>query len=291
MKATRGMCSRAGSGNGRRSQMKPDHPHGSLRAPAVAGSFYPSDSEVLRSSVDGMLAAAIGPEPEVGVRVLIVPHAGYVFSGPVAANAYRLMQTKVRPRRLVVIGPAHFVAFAGLATPGVEGLATPLGVVPVDAELTAIAEEHTAVAPYRWAHAREHSIEVQLPFLQVVLDRFAVLALLAGAIDPKTVADVLGELMNVEGVVALISSDLSHYLDYDGARAQDARTARAIVARRPDELARGDTCGLVGVQAALLLARQEGWECSLLDLRSSGDTAGGRDAVVGYGSFVLGPAR
>ncbi|MDH3260563.1 MAG: AmmeMemoRadiSam system protein B [Acidimicrobiia bacterium] len=271
--------------------MKPGRLQSSIRSPAVAGTFYPSDPEELRLSVDGMLAAATVPETAVTARILIVPHAGYVYSGPVAATAYRLMQTAACPRRLVVVGPSHFVAFTGLATPGVEGLATPLGVVPVDAELTAIAESRAAAAPNRAAHVREHSVEVQLPFLQEVLGQFAVLALLTGAVEPETVAEVLGELMKAEGVVAVISSDLSHYLDYNAALAQDARTARAIVALHPDDLGRDDACGLVGVQAVLQLARKEGWKCSLLDLRSSGDTAGGRDAVVGYGSFVIGPAR
>jgi hypothetical protein len=245
----------------------------------------------LRSTIDEMLVAASAREPDVEVRVLIVPHAGYVYSGPVAATAYRLLQISDRPRRLVVVGPAHSAPFAGLATPGVASLATPLGVVEVDIDLTAMAEKRAVVAPNRAANADEHSVEVQLPFLQVVLGQFTVLTMLTGRVAPETVAEVLGELMNVAGVVALVSSDLSHYLDYDSARIHDARTARAIVARRPQDLGWGDACGLVGVQAALLLARRKGWGCSQLDLRSSGDTAGGRGSVVGYGSFVIGPAR
>jgi len=271
--------------------MNPGHPRRSIRSPAVAGSFYPSDPEELRTSIEGMLAKAAVPATNVEPRLFIVPHAGHIYSGPVAATAYRLLQSIDPQRRLVVVGPSHFVTVAGLSTPGVDALATPLGVLAVDAELTAIAESHPAVAPHRRAHAREHSVEVQLPFLQVVLGQFTVLTLLTGTVVPETVAEVLGALMNVKGVVALISSDLSHYLDYDEARVHDARTARAILTLRPDDLAWGDACGLVGVQAAVLLARREGWDCSLLDLRSSGDTAGGHDAVVGYGSFVIGPAR
>jgi len=276
---------------GHSSHMKPDHSRGSVRSPAVAGSFYPSDPEELRGSVDDMLAAGAVPETEVEVRFLIVPHAGYVYSGPVAATAYRLLQGVARSPGMVVIGPSHFVAFPGMATPGVEGLATPLGIVSADTELTATAEAHPVVAPNQAAHSREHSVEVQLPFLQVVRDQLTVLSLLTGIVEPETVAAVLGDLIENEGGVAVISSDLSHYLDYDSARVRDTRTARAIVARRPHDLARGDACGLVGVQAALLVARERGWECSLLDLRSSGDTAGDRNSVVGYGSFVIGPAR
>ena len=271
--------------------MEANRPRRSVRSPAVAGTFYPADPEPLRLSLEGMLGSALLPETKTGVRALIVPHAGYVFSGPVAATAYRLLQTQERPHRVVVVGPSHFVGFPGMATAGVEGLATPLGVLPVDAELTATAEDQTAVAPNRSAHAHEHSVEVQLPFLQALFDEIPVLALLTGVVEPATVADTLWALMKAEGVIVVISSDLSHYLDYDAGRSRDARTARAVVGLRPDELALDDACGLTGVQAALLLARRLGWKCSLLDLRSSGDTAGGREAVVGYGSFVIGPAR
>ena len=271
--------------------MKQDHSRGSVRSPAVAGSFYPSDSEELRASVDEMLAAATLAETEIRGKFLIVPHAGYRYSGPVAATAYRFLAAMPPSRRVVVVGPSHFLAFHGLATPGTEYLATPLGVVAADVELTAMAEAHPAVVPNRVAHAREHSIEVQLPFLQVVLGEFFVLSLLTGAVEPETVAVLLDELIENEGVVAVISSDLSHYLDYEAARVRDTRSARAIVALRPDDLAWGDACGLTGVQAALLVAGDRGWGCSLVDLRSSGDTAGDRNSVVGYGSFVIGPAR
>ncbi len=263
----------------------------SVRPPAVAGTFYPSDPHSLRKSVEAMLAAASPGEPDVEARLLVVPHAGYVYSGPVAATAYRLLQVMAPKRRVVVVGPSHFVAFPGLATPGVECLATPLGVVPVDAELTSTAEEWGAVRPNVAAHAREHSVEVQLPFLQVVLQEFSVLTLLTGDVEPETVTAVLRDLVQDDGVLVLISSDLSHYEDYDSARKRDQRTAEAVVALRWGDFAWGDACGLVGIKAALLLARQESWECALLDLRSSGDTAGGHESVVGYGSFVMGPAR
>jgi AmmeMemoRadiSam system protein B len=209
----------------------------------------------------------------------------------VAATAYRLLQTQERPERLVLVGPSHFVGFPGMATSAVEGFATPLGVVPVDAGLTVAAENQVAVAPNASAHAREHSVEVQLPFLQMLFGEIPVLALLTGIVEPATVADTLTALGETEGMVVIISSDLSHYLDYDTARLRDVRSARAIVDLQPDQLGRDDACGLTGVQAGLLLALQQGWTCSMLDLRSSGDTAGRRDSVVGYGSFVIGPAR
>lgn len=271
--------------------MRLDHFRGSVRSPAVAGSFYPSDSGELRASVHEMLEAATVPEAQIKGRLLIVPHAGYRYSGPIAATAYRFLQTPARPRRVVVLGPSHFVVFPGLATPGTEYLSTPLGIVAADAELTATAGALPTVAPNRVAHAREHSVEVQLPFLQVVLGEFSVLSLLTGTVEPETVAGLLDALIEDEDVLAVISSDLSHYLEYDAARTHDVQTARAIVALRPQDLAWGDACGLTGVQAALLVAGRRGWECSLLDLRSSGDTAGDRASVVGYGSFVIGPGR
>jgi AmmeMemoRadiSam system protein B len=263
----------------------------SIRQPAVDGSFYPSDPNVLRRTVEDLVQKAVVPATRVEPRLLIVPHAGYVYSGPVAATAYRLLQSGKSPARLVAVGPSHFVEFAGLATPGSEKLATPLGVIPVDEGLLAVAGEHPDVAPGRTAHAREHSLEVQLPFLQVVLESFALLPLLTGAVEPATVADVLGSVMKAEGVFGIISSDLSHYLDYDTARARDRLTAAAIIEQRAAQLSWGDACGLIGIQAALLLSQREGWECEQLDLRSSGDTAGDRERVVGYGSFVIGPSR
>jgi len=264
-----------------------DSPIGKVRPPAVAGSFYPAGPQRLRTSVESMLQNAVLSDAGIRPRLFIVPHAGYVYAGPVAAAAYRLVPPATR--RLVVVGPSHFVPFPGLATPGVEGLATPLGVVPCDA--APIDAPGGVVTSRPEAHAREHSVEVQLPFCQVVLEQFSALTLLTGDVGAAAVAEVLDDLIQDDEVVVLISSDLSHYHDYDTARARDSATAEAILAFRPEDLAWGDACGLVGVQAGLLLAGRHGWTCSLLDLRSSGDTAGDRDSVVGYGSFVMGPGR
>jgi AmmeMemoRadiSam system protein B len=209
----------------------------------------------------------------------------------VAATAYRLFEATDSSGRVVAIGPSHFFEFSGMATPNADRLATPLGMVPVDDDLRVVAESHAGVAPNRAAHAREHSLEVQLPFLQVAAGECAVLPLLTGRVEPATVADVLRSTLADGAVVGVISSDLSHYLDYESAQDRDQRTARTIEQRQPDRLSWGDACGLVGIQGALLLAQREGWECALLDLRSSGDTAGDRHRVVGYGSFVIGPNR
>ena len=262
---------------------------GSVRPPAVAGAFYPAGADALGAAVDELLAA----EPatvDIQPVLLIVPHAGYVYSGPVAASAYRLLrETPLPRRRLVMVGPSHFVAVAGVATPGVTGLATPLGVVAVDGELAAAAEAHPVVAPQPAAHAPEHSLEVQLPFLQRVVGECAVLPLLTGKVDPDDVADVLDAALDFDGVMAVISTDLSHYLGYAAARRRDAATARAIVELRSDDVEWEDACGRTGLQAGLLVAKRRSWVCRLLDLRNSGDTAGDPGRVVGYGAFALGP--
>ncbi|MFH1331303.1 MAG: AmmeMemoRadiSam system protein B [Actinomycetota bacterium] len=261
-----------------------------VRPASVAGTFYPADPAVLRRSVEDLLRD--GSESELGIRpsLLIVPHAGYVYSGLVAASAYRLLRDVGDAlRRVVLVGPAHFVAPSGLATPGVDALETPLGEVPVDTELTASAHSHPIVGPDPVAHAREHSLEVQLPFLQVVIPEFSVLALVTGNVGPDAAADVLDEVIAADDVIGIVSSDLSHYLDYDAARRRDTRTATAITELRPADLSPGDACGRTAVQAALVLAKRRGWTCRLIDLRNSGDTAGSMHQVVGYGAFAVGP--
>lgn len=263
-----------------------------VRPAAVAGAFYPADPHQLRTFVEDLLAAEAVPEIGIRPTMFIVPHAGYVYSGPVAAAAYRLLEaTAGASQRVVLVGPSHFVKFTGVATPGVDALATPLGMVPVDRELTAAAERLDVVVPAPAAHIREHSIEVQLPFLQVALGEFTTLALVTGDVVPEAVAEVLDQTISAPDVVGVISSDLSHYLDYDTARRRDAGTAAAITELRPRDLAGDDACGRTAVQAALLVARRRGWHCLRLAQGNSGDTAGSPDRVVGYGAFALGPAR
>jgi AmmeMemoRadiSam system protein B len=261
-----------------------------VRPAAVAGTFYPADPIVLRRSVEDLLDDGLPREPGIRPCLLIVPHAGYMYSGPVAASAYRMIRgVNDALRRVVLIGPSHFVAHSGLATPGVDALETPLGEVPIDPELNASARSNPIVVPDPATHAREHSLEVQLPFLQVVLPEFSALALVTGDVEPIAVADVLDEAIAADDVIGIISSDLSHYLDYDTARRRDARTATAITELCPTDLSPDDACGRTAVEAALVLAKRRGWTCRLLDLRNSGDTAGSMDRVVGYGAFAIGP--
>lgn len=256
-----------------------------VRPAAVAGAFYPADAARLRREVAALLAAAsppVAPPP----AALIVPHAGYVYSGPVAASAYALLaHTRPDVRRVVMVGPSHFAWIDGLALPGARALATPLGDVAVDTEAEARACRHPGVGMSPAAHAREHCLEVQLPFLQVVLGAPAVVALLCGHVPAERAAPVVEEFLGEEGTLVLVSSDLSHYLAYAEARRRDEATAAAIEGLDADGLGHDSACGLVGVQALLLAARRRGLSATRLDLRNSGDTAGDRHQVVGYGAF------
>jgi AmmeMemoRadiSam system protein B len=261
---------------------------GTVRPAAVAGTFYPAEPAALRRTITDLLDAASPPLIDVTPRMVIVPHAGYVYSGPVAAFAYRLLVASPA-NRVVLVGPAHFVTFSGMAIPGVDALETPLGGVPIDPALTAAAEADPDVTRNDPAHRDEHSLEVQLPFLQTVLPSFTVLAMLTATVRPERVAEVLDGLLDEENVIAVVSSDLSHYLTYRAARVRDAATIAAIGELRAEDLAWEDACGRTGVQAALLVARRRRWVCRLLDQRNSGDTAGGKSRVVGYAAFAVGP--
>lgn len=258
-----------------------------VRPPAVAGAFYPADPARLRAEVHGLLAAAVpaGSAPPVA---LVVPHAGYAYSGPVAATAYALAaRTRPGVRRVVMLGPSHFTWIDGLALPGAGALATPLGEVPVDAEGEERVALHPGVGISPEAHAPEHCLEVQLPFLQVALPDASVVAVLCGQVDPEQVTPVVEEFLGEDAGLVLVSSDLSHYLPYEEAVRRDRATATIIEDLNPTALGHDDACGLIGVQALLLAARRQGRRVACLDLRNSGDTAGDHRRVVGYGAFAV----
>ena len=260
----------------------------SVRPPAVAGRFYPQHPAQLRRMVEDFLrqaGAAAGPAP----KAIIAPHAGYIYSGPVAGSAYaRLASSRETIRRVVLIGPSHYVSFAGLAATSAESFSTPLGVVPVD---TAAVQDLCARLPQVvWrddAHANEHSLEVQLPFLQVVLADFQLVPLLVGATGDQEVAAVLDMLWGGDETRFIISSDLSHYHDSDAARELDAATAGAIEDLRADALGENQACGCWPIRGLLRAAQGHSLKARTLDLRNSGDTAGPRHRVVGYGAFAF----
>jgi AmmeMemoRadiSam system protein B len=254
----------------------------------VAGQFYPGGREELREMVAAQLARADAGEGAAVPKAVIAPHAGFVYSGPVAASAYaRLAPARGRIRRVVLLGPAHRVPVAGLAVPDADAFETPLGRVRLDREaLDAVARLPRVEVSDR-AHAFEHSLEVHLPFLQEVFGDFALAPLVVGDAAPREVEEVLDLLWGGPETLVVVSSDLSHYHDYDTARRMDAETSRAIERLEPDAIGFEQACGRIPVQGLLLAARRRGLHASVVDLRNSGDTAGPRDRVVGYGSYVF----
>jgi AmmeMemoRadiSam system protein B len=261
----------------------------SIRPPAVAGAFYPADAHELALMIDTILAATHVATDGAPPLALIVPHAGYVYSGPIAASAYaRLLRWRGDITRVVVAGPAHRVPVTGLALSSADGFATPLGVVAVDREANLLLRDRPGTCVDDRAHDQEHSIEVHLPFLQRTLgDDWSLVPIVAGNSPAEVVADVLEVLWGEPGTLIVISSDLSHYHDTRTARRLDAATAASIVAVRWEELDGDDACGVVPVSGALALARRRSEHVELLDLRNSGDTAGPAARVVGYGSFLV----
>jgi AmmeMemoRadiSam system protein B len=259
-----------------------------VRPPAVAGSFYPGGAERLESAIRGYLSAVEVGGDEPVPKALIAPHAGYVYSGPVAAFAYAsLARARGRIQRVVLIGPAHRVPVGGLAAPHADAFGTPLGDVAVDrAALDSILCLPQVGILHR-AHELEHSVEVHLPFLQVVLGDFRIVPLVAGDAKPEDVAEVLEVLWGGPETLIVVSSDLSHYHDYRTARRMDDATTRAIEDLLPDGIGYEDACGRVPIQGLLLAARAHGLHATTLDLRNSGDTAGPRDRVVGYGAWAF----
>ncbi len=257
------------------------------RPPAVAGTFYPASPRELEDQLRDLLARAptpVDPPP----KALIAPHAGYVYSGPVAASAYaRLAPARGVVSRVVLMGPSHRVALRGLALPDASAFATPLGRIELDAETMIRALELPQVRVLHAAHELEHSLEVQLPFLQVVLGDFSLVPLVAGDASATEVAEVLDALWGGDETLVVVSSDLSHYHDYATARRLDAATTQAIEALDAGALGFDDACGRVPIRGLLELARARGLRPVTLDVRSSGDTAGPRDSVVGYGSWAF----
>ncbi len=260
-----------------------------VRYPAVAGTFYPAGRDDLEALLDRCFAEAVVPPADVPVpKALVVPHAGLVYSGPVAASAYlRLKGAESFVRRVVLIGPSHRVPVGGIALSGDDAFATPLGEVPVDVAGRALALGSPQVRVDDDAHRWEHCLEVQLPFLQRVLGGFEIVPLLTGACPTEVVADLLGALWGGPETLVVVSTDLSHYHRYEQAVRLDAVTAAEVVAGRADAIGDHDACGSHSLRGLLAVSAREGAAIELVDLRNSGDTAGDRDRVVGYGAFVL----
>jgi len=263
------------------------------RPPAVAGLFYPAEPDALRRELQRHLdeaerGAEAVPLGEGAPKAAIVPHAGLPFSGPVAARVYaRLRPLRGRVTRVVLLGPAHRVPVRGLAVPEADRFESPLGALPVDGEALRRLEDLPQVVRSDRAHALEHSLEVQLPFLREVLGEVTLVPLAVGEASDDEVAEVLERLWGGPETLILVSSDLSHYLRYEEARRADAATTRAIEQLDADALDAGSACGRVPIRGLLVAARRHGLAPRTLDLRSSGDTAGPRSEVVGYGGWLF----
>lgn len=259
-----------------------------IRKPAVAGMFYPAEPKELRAAIDECMAKA-KVDGEAPPKAVIVPHAGYVYSGPIAASAYaRLAPLKGIVRRVVLLGPSHRVGFRGIALPDADRFETPLGVVPVDREAVAALSAMPQVSVLPAAHLMEHSLEVHLPFLQTVLGVFSLVPLVVGDADDADVEALIDALWGGPETLVVISSDLSHYHSYEKARKLDAATSKAIEALDERRIGLDDACGRTPIAGLLRVARRRGLAAHTIDLRNSGDTAGPRDRVVGYGAYVIG---
>lgn len=263
------------------------------RPAAVAGMFYPGDASGLRTMVDGLLdggrRSGQVPADASRVKAVAVPHAGYVYSGSTAAVAYALLeQTRDRIERVVLLGPVHRVPVRGLALPEADAFGTPVGTAVVD-DLPDGLPGLPQLVRYAPAHAQEHSLEVQFPFLQTVLPGVPVVPLACGGVDGEQVADVLDALWGGPETVVVVSTDLSHYLPYDEARAVDAGTIDDVLALR--EVHHEQACGATPLNGLVVAARRHGLAPSLLAHCNSGDTAGDRRRVVGYASFAFEEGR
>ena len=256
-----------------------------VRYPAVAGQFYPGEAGRLKDAVEEYLAESAGvtdPPP----KAIIAPHAGYIYSGPIAGSAFAyLARANGAVKKVVLIGPAHWAATRGLAASEADAFSSPLGTIPVDRDSYQAIAPLQQVTVFEGAHTREHCLEVQLPFLQTIFSDFEIVPLVAGDATPSEVAEVLDSLWGGPETVVVISSDLSHYHDYSTAARLDKETSEKI--EEFERVSEGQACGRIAINGLLHLAKQRKMRVKTVDLRNSGDTAGPRDRVVGYGAYVF----
>ena len=257
-----------------------------IRKAAVAGSFYEADASRLRQHIAALLGSAL--ESAAGApQALIVPHAGYIYSGRTAAQAYRLVQPWAdKIERVVLFGPAHRVPLHGMAVPSVEAFATPLGNVPLDRDSIQRVSSLPGVSMSDEAHRQEHSLEVQLPFLQTVLGAFKLVPVVVGHCQPEIVATVMDAVWGGAETLLVVSTDLSHFHDYDEARQLDTLTCERLRAK-DNTLSGQDACGAYALNGLMSTRHCQAMQVDLVDMCNSGDTAGSRDRVVGYGAFTV----
>jgi AmmeMemoRadiSam system protein B len=257
-----------------------------IKRPAVAGFFYPGSAGALRSAVQNYLGSAHNESTDQPVA-LIAPHAGYPYSGPIAGSAYAtLLPWADAIQRVAVFAPSHRVPFEGIAISSADYFQTPLGDIEVGRDAVATIANLHGVIELNAAFAQEHALEVQLPFLQVVLKRFTLVPLIVGEADSDDVLRIMETLAGPDTLI-LVSSDLSHYDDYATCNERDRATSAAIQALRDSDIGPHDACGAYPMRGLLKMAQRHGWRVQILDLRNSGDTGGDHDRVVGYGAYAF----
>jgi AmmeMemoRadiSam system protein B len=260
-----------------------------VRRPAVANQFYPGNAMMLKQGMMSYLEKAKPKMPDGKIKAIIVPHAGYIYSGWTAAYAYKLLKTldSEVTWKILLLGPSHHVPFYGAAAPEEDQWQTPFGLVDVVDVRTELRESEEIIDVPN-ANADEHSLEVQVPFLQMVLKKFVLYPLVLGGIKPSLLAKELEEFVKQPNVIVVASSDLSHFFDYSKAKRIDMETSRAICDLDIMSMTEmGDACGKMGILTAMHLAKTNSWKCEMLNYKNSGDTAGDMSSVVGYGSYVM----
>ena len=257
-----------------------------VRQPAVSGSFYPDNPEILKNMLESYLQQ-VAPADKAP-KAIIVPHAGYIYSGEIAASAYaRLRSRRGTIKRVVLLGPSHKVGFTGLALSHADAFRTPLGDIPLDSEAIATLANFPFVNYMDQAHLYEHSLEVQLPFLQMTLDSFCLIPIVVGDCPAEQIEQILELFYGKDDTLIVISSDLSHFHDYATAQRLDKETSDKIEHLDYQHLDYDSACGRVPVSGLLALAKKKSLTVETIDLRNSGDTAGDKSRVVGYGAYVI----
>lgn len=261
---------------------------GFIRKPAVAGMFYPSGAGDLHKEVRAYIRDGLRSGSPAQPKAIIGPHAGYIYSGPIAGSAYACLTPLGKIiKRVVLLGPSHRIAFRGIAGSSATHFHTPLGDVPVDQKAFRIISDLSFVVQNDLAHQDEHGLEVHLPFLQETFESFTIVPLVVGDATGKEVAQVIHRLWGGTETLIVVSSDLSHYLKYEEARRIDQLTSEAIETLDPDKIEFAQACGRLPVQGLLIEAAKHHLTAITLDLRNSGDTAGDKRQVVGYGAYVF----
>jgi len=262
------------------------------RPAAVAGTFYPRDHDELTQSILQMLQVAATLQPEstteqTSIRTIIAPHAGYIYSGPIAASAYHYIQPSASTiENVILIGPAHRAAVTTCVCPTARWFETPLGKIPIAQDILEPLVKQKLLYIDQHAHQFEHSLEVHLPFLQTLCSDFTLIPLLVGDCAAQNIVDIIS-LLQTDNSLLIVSTDLSHFLDYQSANQRDKKTTAAIESLDYSAIGPEDACGCVALSGLLLHAQQQGLHINSVDYRNSGDTAGNKNRVVGYGAYVV----